>query len=397
MNLPLPNSIASSLSEFVAVRRDLHQHPELVFDLPRTAGIVAQTLKSFGFDDVVEGIARTGVVGILHGKSGPAANTDQRVLLRADMDALPIAEATRADHASTIEGAMHACGHDGHTAMLLGAAKHLAETRDFHGTLVFCFQPAEELAGGAKVMIDEGLLDRFPVKAAYAIHNWPEMPVGHFGVIHGGAMASADGVMITVKGSGGHAAQPEKARDPVVCAAAIVTAAQTIVSRTVSPFDQAVVSITSIHGGDAWNVIPDQVQMRCNFRCFSEEVSARLESELRRLCASTAEAHGCTASVDRPPLTPYPPTINHPAETAIAVQAMTAVVGAENVHQNLRPVMGSEDFAFFLREVPGAYVFIGNGDSAPLHNPGYDFNDDALGYGIAYWAELARRVLPAAV
>lgn len=394
MTLPLSNSVTALLPDLIEMRHDLHRHPELVFDLPRTSGIVAAALRSYGFDDVVEGIAKSGVVGILHGRNGAADDASGRVLFRADMDALPITEASGVEYISTTSGAMHACGHDGHTAMLLGAAKHLAKTREFDGTLVFCFQPAEELAGGAKVMIDEGLLERFPVKGAYAVHNWPEMPVGHFGVIHGGAMASADGVMIKVKGQGGHAAQPEKARDPVVCAAAIVSSAQTIVSRSISPFDQAVVSITSIHGGDAWNVIPDQVEMRCNFRSFSEDVSKRIESELRRICTNTAEAHGCTVTVARPPLTPYPPTINHPAETALAIRAMEAVAGAENVHQDLRPVMGSEDFAFFLREVPGAYVFLGNGDSAALHNPGYDFNDEALGYGIAYWAELARQVLP---
>ncbi len=392
---PLPNSIASILPEFTALRRDLHRHPELLFELPRTAGIVANSLRAFGFDEVVEGIAQTGVVGVLHGLNGPATDADARVLFRADMDALPISEASGVEYSSGTAGAMHACGHDGHTAMLLGAAKHLAETRDFNGTLVFCFQPAEELAGGAKVMIDEGLLKRFPVKGVYAVHNWPDMPVGHFGVIEGGAMASADGVTITVNGQGGHAAQPEKARDPVVCASGIVAAVQTIVSRSISPFDRAVVSITSIHGGEAWNVIPDRVEMRCNFRSFSEAVSVQIESELRRICDSTAQAHGCTVTVERPPLTPYPPTINHPAETALASEAMQAVAGADNVHRDLQPVMASEDFAFFLREVPGAYVFIGNGDSAPLHNPAYDFNDTVLGYGIAYWTELARRVLPA--
>lgn len=394
MTNPLPNSIASTVPQFAAIRQDLHRNPELLFDLPRTAQTVADMLRGFDFDDVIEGIATSGVVGILHGKNGAAKDAKGRVLFRADMDALPIKEATGLEHASQTAGVMHACGHDGHTAMLLGAAQHLAKTRDFDGTLVFCFQPAEELAAGAKVMIDEGLLQRFPVKGAYAVHNWPDMPVGHFGAIHGGAMASADGVMITVKGSGGHAALPDKARDPVVCAAAIVSAAQTIVSRTISPFEQAVVSITSIHGGEAWNVIPDQIEMRCNFRSFSEEVHAKMESELRRICTSTADAHGCCVTVERPPLTPYPPTVNHAAETDIAIEAMTAVAGADNVHLDLQPVMGAEDFAFFLREVPGSYVFIGNGDSAPLHNPAYDFNDEALGYGIAYWAELARRVLP---
>ncbi|MEX3314438.1 M20 aminoacylase family protein [Sulfitobacter sp. PS-8MA] len=395
MNKPLSNSITAALPELQAFRRDLHQHPELSFDLPRTAGIVAARLKAFGFDEVIEGIAKTGVVGILHGKSGPASDAGKRVLLRADMDALPIEETTKAAHASQVAGRMHACGHDGHTTMLLGAAQHLAETRNFDGTLVFCFQPAEELGGGAKVMIDEGLLERFPVKAAYAAHNWPQMPVGEFGVIHGGAMASADGVLITVQGTGGHAAQPHQARDPIVCASAIVANVQSIVSRTISPFDQAVVSITSIHGGEAWNVIPDQIEMRCNFRSFSETVSARIEAELRRICSNTAAAHGCSVQIDRPPMTPYPPTVNHPAETQLAIEAMTAVAGADKVHQDLQPVMGSEDFAFFLREVPGAYVFIGNGDSAALHNPAYDFNDEALGHGISYWIELAQRSLPA--
>ncbi|MFC6641122.1 amidohydrolase [Sulfitobacter profundi] len=211
-----------------------------------------------------------------------------------------------------------------------------------------------------------------------------------------GAMASADGVLITVEGTGGHSAQPHMARDPLVCAAAIIGSVQTIVSRTVSPFEQAVVSITSIHGGEAWNVIPDKIQMRCNFRSFSESVSAKIEMELKRICHGTAQAHGCTVHIERPPMTPYPPTVNHPAETRLAIEAMSAVAGAENVHQNLEPVMGSEDFAFFLREVPGAYIFIGNGDSAALHNPAYDFNDDALGYGVAYWTELARRALPCA-
>ena len=394
MSQPFANSIAAMLPELAEWRRDLHRHPELMYDLPRTAGLVAERLRAFGFDEVIEGIARTGVVGVLHGRGGPAADTTQRVLLRADMDALPIAEATGAEHASQNPGAMHACGHDGHTTMLLGAALHLAETRDFHGTLVFCFQPAEEGEAGAKAMIEDGLLEKFPVKAAYAVHNWPGMAVGAFGVVHGGAMASAEGFTIAVTGAGGHAAKPELARDPVVCAAAIVGAAQTIVSRSLSPFDPAVVSITSIHGGEAWNVIPDRVEMRCNVRSFSEEVSSRIEAELRRICASTAEAHGCTVEVARPPITPYPPTVNHPAETAIAVAAMQAVAGAENVREDLQPVMGSEDFAFILREVPGAYVFIGNGDSAPLHNPAYDFNGDALGHGVAYWTELARLALP---
>ncbi|PRX09285.1 UNVERIFIED_ORG: hippurate hydrolase [Martelella mediterranea] len=389
-------SIASILPDFVALRRALHRQPELMFDLPHTAEIVARQLQAFGFDEVIEGIAKTGVIGVLHGQDGPAEKADARVLLRADMDALPITEATGASYASQTEGVMHACGHDGHTTILLGAACHLAQTRNFSGTLIFCFQPAEEGEGGANVMIREGVLKRWPVKGAYALHNWPDLPVGQFAAIHGPVMASADGALITVKGEGGHAAKPELARDPVVCAAAIVTAAQTIVSRSISPFDQAVVSITSIHGGEAWNVIPDTVTMRCNFRCFSETVSARIFSELQRICTATAEAQGCTVTVERPPSEPYPPTVNHAAETNLAIDAMRAVAGPENVHLDLKPAMASEDFGFFLRAVPGAYIFIGNGDSAPLHNPAYDFDDRALGHGIAFWVELVNRVLPPA-
>lgn len=395
MPQPLANSITAALPELTAIRRDLHTHPELMFELPRTAGVVADKLRSYGFDEVIEGMARSGVIGVLHGRNGAASDKEGRVLLRADMDALPIDETTGAEYASGTANVMHACGHDGHTTMLLGAAQHLADTRAFDGTLVFCFQPAEEGGGGAKVMIDEGLLEQFPVKGAYAVHNWPDMPVGQFGVIKGGAMASSDAFVITVQGQGGHAAQPEFARDAIVCASAIVSAVQTIVARTVSPLDQAVVSITSINGGEAFNVLPDTVTMRCNLRSFSEEVHEKIVAELQRLCTSTAEAHGCTVSLARPEeITPYPPTVNHAAETELATSAMEAVVGVENVHTDLRPVMGSEDFAFFLREVPGAYVFIGNGSSAALHNPAYDFNDEAIGYGVAYWTELAQRALP---
>lgn len=394
MNVAPRPAIAAILPDAIDWRRDFHRHPELMYELPRTAGIVAARLREFGFDEVIEGVGRTGVLGLLHGANGAAATPERRVLFRADMDALPIEEASGVAHASEAPGRMHACGHDGHTAILLGAARLLAQTRAFDGTLVFCFQPAEEGQAGAQAMIDDGMLERFPVKGAYALHNWPGMPVGEFGVMRGAAMASADGVFITVRGKGGHAAAPNTARDPIVAAGHIITAVQTIVSRVVDPFEKAVVSITAINGGDAFNVIPDTVEMKCGFRCFSEDVGRVIEEELWRICEKTGEAFGVAVEVKRPPLTPYPPTVNHPAETEIALAAMRAAVGGDRVSDDLPPVMGSEDFAFVLRQVPGAYVLIGNGGSAALHNPGYDFDDGAIAPGIAYWSELAARVLP---
>ena len=394
LNAPFKNSIADMLPELTEWRRDFHRHPELMYELPRTAKIVAQRLRDFGFDEVIEGVGKTGVLGILHGAGGPASGPERRVLLRADMDALPIHEASGKEHASTTPGKMHACGHDGHTTLLLGAAKHLAQMRDFGGTLVFCFQPAEEGGAGAQAMIDDGMLERFPVKGAYGLHNWPGMPIGEFGLVRGAAMASSDAFLITVEGYGGHAAMPHRTRDPVVMAAHIITAAQTIVSRVVDPLQPAVVSITSIHGGEAFNVIPDKIEMRCNIRTFSEEVAAVIEEELRRICQKTAEAFGGKVDVRRPGHIPYPPTVNHPAETEIALEAMRAVAGADKVNAELKPVMGSEDFAFVLRKVPGAYIFIGNGETAPVHHPAYDFNDEAIPHGVAFWVELAQRVLP---
>jgi amidohydrolase len=395
MTIALNNSIAAMTPELTEWRRDLHRNPELLYALPRTSRIVADRLRAFGFDEVVEGVAKTGVIGVLHGAAGPADAREKRALFRADMDALPIEEASGADHASLSPGLMHACGHDGHTAMLLGAARRLAETRPFDGTLIFCFQPAEEGGAGAQAMIDEGMLERFPVKGAYAVHNWPGLPVGEFAVVRGAAMASAEAFNITVEGTGGHAAMPHRVRDPIVAASHIVTAVQTIVSRVVDPLDNAVVSITAIHGGEAFNVIPDRVEMKGTIRTFSEAVSKSIEAELVRICERTAQAFGTNARLHRPPKLPYPATVNHPAETELALGAMRAVAGPDRVRDDMRPVMGSEDFAFILRKVPGAYIFIGNGDTAGLHNPKYDFNDEAIPYGVAYWTELAGRVLPA--
>jgi hippurate hydrolase len=394
MNAPFKNSISALVPELMEWRREFHRHPELLYACHRTAKVVAERLREFGFDEVHEGIGKTGVVGLLHGAKGPATSVDKRVLLRADMDALPILEETGAEYASRTPGAMHACGHDGHTTLLLGAAKHLSQTRDFDGTLVFCFQPAEEGGAGAQAMIDDGLFERFPVKGVYGLHNWPGLPVGKFAVARGPAMASADRLDIVVQGFGGHAAMPHLARDPIVAAAEIVLAVQTIVSRVVDPLEPAVVSITSIHAGEAYNIIPDKVQMKIGFRTLSDAVAEKIEAEIRRICAGVTAAHNMTVEIGRAPGQAYPTTVNHPKETDIAVAAMRAVAGADNVFDNIKPVMGSEDFAFMLRRVPGAYVFIGNGDTAPVHHPAYDFNDEAIPYGVAYWSELVQSLLP---
>ena len=394
MNAPIKNSIAALVPELTEWRRDFHAHPELLYDCARTAGIVAERLRAFGFDEVHEGLGKTGVVGLLHGAKGAAADKGKRVLFRADMDALPLEEATGAAHASKTPGKMHACGHDGHTTLLLGAAKHLAETRDFDGTLVFCFQPAEEGGAGAHAMIEDGLFERFPVKGVYGVHNWPGVPVGKFAVARGPAMASADRFDIVVQGYGGHAAMPHRARDPIVAASEIVLAAQTIVSRVVDPLEPAVVSITSIHAGEAYNIIPDKVEMRMTFRTLSDAVADQIKEELHRICEGVASANNMSVKLIPSPTKAYPVTFNHEAETDLAIEALSAVVGRENVDDRIKPVMGAEDFSFMLKAVPGCYVFIGNGDSAPVHHPAYDFNDESIPYGVAFWAELARRALP---
>ena len=394
MNAPFKNSIAALVPELTEWRRDFHAHPELLYDCGRTAGLVAHRLRACGFDEVHEGIGKSGVVGLLHGASGAAMSAAKRVLLRADMDALPIVEATGAAYASQTPGKMHACGHDGHTTLLLGAARHLAETRDFDGTLVFCFQPAEEGGAGAYAMIEDGLFERFPVKGVYGLHNWPGIPVGKFAVTQGPLMASVDRFDIIVTGYGGHAAMPHLARDPIVAASEIVLAAQTIVSRVIDPLEPAVVSITSIHAGEAYNIIPEKVEMRMCFRALSDAVAEQIVAELKRICEGVASAHKMKVELRPSPTKAYPVTCNHPAETDLAIAAMRAVAGADNVDDKVRPVMGSEDFSFMLNRVPGCYLFLGNGDTAPLHHPAYDFNDEAIPYGVAFWADLARRALP---
>ncbi|MBI3454082.1 MAG: amidohydrolase [Rhodospirillales bacterium] len=386
--MPIVNRIAAFHDTMIAWRHDIHAHPETAFEEKRTADVVAQKLESFGIE-VHRGLAGTGVVGTLRAGKGKRA-----IGLRADMDALHIDERNDFAHKSTNPGKMHACGHDGHTTMLLGAAKYLAETRNFDGTVHFIFQPAEENEGGGRVMVEQGLFEKFPVEAVFGMHNMPNLPVGTFGVMPGPMMASFDIFEIVVTGKGAHAAMPHQGIDPVVVAAEIVGALQTVASRTTSPLDAVVVSVTQIHAGDTWNVIPNEVVMRGTTRSFQPEVQDAIEPAMRRIVDGVCAAFGASATLRYERR--YPPTINAPKETEIAAAALVDVAGAENVRRSLQPTMGAEDFSFMLQAKPGCYVWIGNGDSGHgcmLHNPHYDFNDGILPLGASYWARLVENTL----
>ncbi|MEM6668230.1 MAG: M20 aminoacylase family protein [Pseudomonadota bacterium] len=395
--MPLPNSIAALTSELTEWRRDFHQHPELCYEETRTAGLVAERLRAFGFDAVETGIGKTGVVGVLHGADGAGAGEGEAIMLRADMDALPMQEETGAAHKSTVAGKMHACGHDGHTTMLLGAAKHLAETRNFKGTVYFCFQPAEEGGAGARSMIEDGLFERFPCRQVFGMHNWPSLPIGHFAVKPGPMLAAADEFKVTLEGRGGHAAKPDKARDPIVAGAHLVTALQTLVSRSVDPLQPAVLSVTQFHAGSAFNVIPERAQIGGTVRTFDEDVHLLIHEGIARLAHETAQMFDMAADVYRGTDGYYPPTINDPDTASFARAVLAEVAGADQVHTEFPPTMGSEDFSFMSREKPGVFVFCGNGDTASLHNAKYDFNDDALAHGVAYWSKLVETALPKSV
>ena len=386
--MPIVNRIADFHADLAAWRHEIHAHPETAFEEKRTAEFVASRLKEFGIE-VHRGLAGTGVVGTLKG----ARPGSRAIALRADMDALHIHERNGHDYVSQNPGKMHACGHDGHTTMLLGAARYLAETRNFAGTVHFIFQPAEENEGGGRVMVQQGLFEKFPVEAVFGMHNWPGMPAGRFALRAGPMMASFDIFEITVKGKGTHAALPHLGIDPIIAAAQIATGLQTIASRNTPPLDAAVVSVTQIHGGDTWNVIPDEVVLRGTTRSFKSELQDAMEAAIRRIAEGVAEAMGASVAVRYERR--YPPTVNSPAETEIAAATAAEVVGATNVDRELNPTMGSEDFAFMLQARPGAYLFIGNGPSngAGLHNPHYDFNDEILPIGASYWARLVERVL----
>ena len=385
--MAIVNRIADFHRDLAAWRHEIHAHPETAFEEKRTADFVAQRLQEFGIE-VHRGLAGTGVIGTLRG----VAPGSRAIALRADMDALHIHEQNGADYASQVPGKMHACGHDGHTTMLLGAARYLAETRNFAGTVHFVFQPAEENEGGGRVMVEQGLFEKFPVEAVYGMHNWPGMPVGKFALRTGAMMASFDIFEITVRGKGTHAALPHLGIDPVVAAAQIAVGLQTIASRTIQPLDSAVVSVTQIHGGDTWNVIPDEVVLRGTTRSFKPELQDKIEAGIRRIAEGVASAMGASVSLRYERR--YPPTVNSAAESEIAAAAAAEVVGDANVDRELTPTMGSEDFAFMLQAKPGAYLFIGNGrDGAGLHTPHYDFNDEILPIGASYWARLVERVL----
>jgi hippurate hydrolase len=370
-------------------RRDLHAHPEIAFEEHRTASFVADRLESFGVE-VHRGLAKTGVVGQLKAGSGNRA-----IALRADMDALPMEEHNAFGHRSEVPGMMHACGHDGHTTMLLGAAKYLAETKDFDGTVYFIFQPAEEAEGGGEVMVKEGLFEQFPVEAVFGLHNWPGMPAGQFGIAAGPMMAAFDTFDLKIAGKGSHGAMPHQGVDSIVTAAQLVTALQTIASRNTDPLDAVVVSVTQIHGGDAYNIIPDSVVLKGTVRTFKDSVREGVEPAMRRIANGICEAAGATMELDYH--WRYPSTVNHAEETELAATAAAAVVGAENVERHPMPSMGSEDFAYMLRERPGCYVWLGNGPTeggCMLHNPAYDFNDEILPVGASYWATLVEQILP---
>ena len=375
--------IAARHEAWTALRRDLHAHPELAYEERRTAGIVASELRRMGLE-VHEGLARTGVVGTLTRGNGPAVG------LRADMDALPLTEVNTFEHRSRHEGRMHACGHDGHTAMLLAAAEYLAAHGDFSGTVRFIFQPAEEAAGGARVMVEEGLFEHFPVDAVFGMHNWPGLEVGRFAMREGPMMASLDCFDVEITGRGAHGALPHHGVDPIAASAAVVSALQTIVSRNVDPLEPAVVSVTQIHAGDAYNVIPQRAALGGGLRCFDPALRERLRNRLVEIATDVARAHGASAEVSFS--AEHPAVVNTRPETALAAEAAAGLVGAAAVETNATPVLGSEDFSYMLERKPGCYVLIGNGvgaGSCMSHNPGYDFNDAALPLGASYWVRLA--------
>ncbi|MEA2904847.1 MAG: hypothetical protein QOI12_2234 [Alphaproteobacteria bacterium] len=387
--MPIVNRIADLHGDITAWRRDLHAHPELLYDVHRTAASVAEKLKGFGCDEVVTGIGRTGVVGVIRG--GRAGAADKVIGLRADMDALPIEEATDVPYKSTVPGKMHACGHDGHTAMLLGAARYLAETRNFAGTAVVIFQPAEEGGAGGKAMVQDGLMERFRIEEVYGMHNYPGLPVGQFAIRPGPLMAAADRLTIAIEGKGGHAARPHFSVDTVLVGAAIVSQIQSIVARNVDPLQAAVISICMFQAGTTDNVIPQTALLRGTARSLTPKVRDLLEARLHEVVEGTARLYGAKATLTYK--RDYPVTRNHDRETGVAAAVAADVVGRERVDIDMAPVMGAEDFSFMLEARPGAFIFVGNGDSAGLHHPAYDFNDEVIPVGTSYWVKLVETAL----
>ncbi|MDX2485068.1 MAG: M20 aminoacylase family protein [Pseudodonghicola sp.] len=387
--MPVKNRFAELQDEITAWRRDLHENPEILFETHRTSAMVADKLKAFGCDEVVTGIGRTGVVGVIKGKSDSSGKV---IGLRADMDALPINEATGLDYASKTPNAMHACGHDGHTAMLLGAAKYLSETRNFDGTVVVIFQPAEEGGGGGKEMCDDGMMARWGIQEVYGMHNWPGLPTGKFAIRPGAFFAATDQFDIHFEGKGGHAAKPHETVDTTVMAAQAVTALQTIASRNADPIDQVVVSVTSFEtSSKAFNVIPQKVHLKGTVRTMSKDMRALAETRINEICNGIAATFGGTVVVDYH--RGYPVMVNSEDQTEFAAEVARKVSGNCD---DAPLVMGGEDFAFMLEERPGAYILVGNGDTAMVHHPEYNFNDEAIPAGCSWWAEIVESRMPAA-
>ncbi len=378
--MPIINRVADLQPDIMAWRRDLHAHPEVQYDVHRTAAFVAERLRAFGCDEVATGFGQTGVVGVIKGRQ-PAAGADVKVIgLRADMDALPIEEATNLPYASKTPGKMHACGHDGHTAMLLGAAQYLAETRNFAGDAVVIFQPAEEGGAGAAAMIKDGLMERFAIDQVYGMHNGPGLPVGAFATRPGPIMAATEHITIRIEGVGGHAARPHKCIDPVLVGAQLITALQSIVSRSVDPLDAAV-------------IFPQTAELKGTARSLRAEVRDLLETRVREVVAGIAQVTGARIDLDYE--RSYPVVVNHVAQTEMAARVAGEIAGEANVNTAMIPMMGAEDFAYMLEARPGAFIFVGNGDSAGLHHPAYNFNDDAIVYGTSYWIKLVETTLAA--
>ncbi|WP_273692173.1 M20 aminoacylase family protein [Ketogulonicigenium vulgare] len=382
--MPLLNSTAANLAEVTGWRHDFHAHPEILYEVHRTAARVAALLTSFGIDEVATGLGRTGVVGIIHGN-----RPGKMIALRAEMDALPMPEETGLPHASTIPGAMHACGHDGHSAMLLGAAKHLAETRDFAGSVALIFQPAEEGGKGALAMAEDGLFDRWPISACYAMHNMPGLPLGAFASVAGGIMASADKFNMTLKATGGHAAWPHTTPDPIVCAGQIIGAVQTIVSREANPLLASVISITQVLGGSAHNVIPAEVTLAGTLRALDPGLRQRNAARLEQIAKGIAATMGVEAQVEVQFGSGV--VMNDPRELALCMDVARDLMGPDMVDAHMVPLMGGDDFCYLAERRPSCYVFVGNGESAGLHTTKYDFNDDLIPIGISYWINLVQR------
>lgn len=387
--MPILNRAAEIQPDVVAWRRHLHQYPETLYDLPLTIRFVEEKLKSFGCDRVETGIGRSGIVAIINGKNGDGPS----IGLRADMDALPITETSGVEWASTIPGKAHSCGHDGHTAMLLGTAKYLCETRNFRGSAVLVFQPAEEGGAGALAMINDGLMERFGISEIYGVHNLPGLPVGQFAMCKGPIMAATDEFDFFIKGRGGHAAQPHRTIDPIMTGAQLLSAVQNIVSRNTDPLDSLVISVTKFHAGEAYNVIPQEAKLSGTVRSLSKETRAFAEQRLREVAAGIAATTGAEITVRYK--NNYPVTFNHDVQTEFAARIAKAVAGDAMVQTDVNPMMAAEDFSYMLEARPGAYIFIGNGDTAGLHHPAYDFNDEAIPYGISYFVSIIETALAA--